>query len=105
MNATEILAAITPIVDAFEQLRIAYHIGGSVASSAYGLVRATIDVDLVAELRQEHVRSLMKLLEADYYIDADAVRDAIRRRSSLTFDNPSQARFGYRDVVTCLQRH
>ncbi len=83
MNTTEILAAITPIVDAFEQLGIAYHIGGSVASSAYGLVRATIDVDLVAELRQEHVRSLVKQLEANYYIDADAVRDAIRQHSSF----------------------
>ncbi len=83
MNATEILAAITPIVDAFEQLGIAYHIGGSVASSAYGFIRATIDADLVADLRLEHVRSLVEQLEADYYIDADAVRDAIRRRSSF----------------------
>lgn len=83
MNMLEILAAITPIVKAFEQLEITYHIGGSVASSAYGFIRATIDADLVAELRMEHVRPLVKQLEADYYIDADAVRDAIRRRSSF----------------------
>jgi len=83
MNTLEILAAITPIADAFEQLGIAYHIGGSVASSAYGFIRATIDADLVADLRLEHVRPLVKQLEADYYIDADAVRDAIRRRSSF----------------------
>ncbi len=84
MNTEEILAAITPVVEAFEELGVAYHIGGSVASSAYGVVRASIDVDFVADLRQEHVRPLVKQLEANYYIDADAVRDAIRRHSSFT---------------------
>src|SRR5579859_4406556 len=83
MNAAEILAAITPVVEAFEELGVAYHIGGSVASSAYGIVRATIDADIIADLRLEHVRPLVKQLEAKYYIDADAVRDAIRRRSSF----------------------
>lgn len=83
MNATEILAAITPIVEAFEGLGVAYHIGGSVASSVYGFIRATIDADLVAELQPGHVRPLVKQLEAEYYIDADAVRDAIRRHSSF----------------------
>ena len=83
MNAAEILAAITPVVEAFEGLGVAYHIGGSVASSAYGIIRATIDADLVADLRLEHVRPLVKQLEAEYYIDADAVRDAIRRRGSF----------------------
>ncbi len=83
MNATEILAAITPVVEAFEGLGVAYYIGGSVASSAYGIVRATIDTDIVADLRLEHVLPLVKQLEAEYYIDADAVRDAIRRRGSF----------------------
>ncbi len=83
MNAPEITLALGPIVEALEELGVNYHIGGSVASSVYGIPRLTIDADLVADLRQEHVRSLVKLLEADYYIDADAVRDAIRRRSSF----------------------
>jgi hypothetical protein len=82
-NTQYIFAAITPIVEALEQLEIKYHIGGSVASSVYGIIRATIDADLVAELRPEHVRPLVKLLEADYYIDEDAVRDAVKRRSSF----------------------
>src|SRR2546428_11942079 len=82
-NTQLILAAITPMVEAFEQLDINYHIGGSVASSVHGIIRATIDADLVAELRLEHVRPLVKQLEADYYIDEDAVKDAVRRRSSF----------------------
>ncbi len=82
-NVQFILAAITPIVEAFEQLSVNYHIGGSVASSVYGIIRATIDADLVAELRLEQARPLVRLLEKDYYIDEDAVKDAIRRRSSF----------------------
>jgi len=83
MNTPDILAAITPIIDVLEHLSVAYHIGGSVASSINGIPRLTIDVDLVADLRLEHVRPLVKQLEENYYIDADAVRDAIKRKSSF----------------------
>ncbi len=83
MNTSQILAAITPVVEALEQLGVPYHIGGSVASSIYGILRATIDVDLVADLRLEQVRPLVKQLEAAYYIDEDMIRDAIRHRSSF----------------------
>src|SRR6266700_8060324 len=82
-NVPDILAAITPIVEALEELGVPYHIGGSVASSLYGLPRLTIDVDLVADLRQGHVRPLIDQLQTDYYIDEDMIRDAIRRRSSF----------------------
>ena len=83
MNAPEILAAIGPIVEALEELGVAYHIGGSVASSVHGIPRLTIDADIVADLQLEHVRPLVKQLEAEYYIDADVVREAIRRHSSF----------------------
>jgi hypothetical protein len=82
-NVPDILAAITPIVEALEELGIPYHIGGSVASSLYGLPRLTIDADLVADIRMEHVRPLVKQLETDYYIDEDMIRDAIRSQSSF----------------------
>jgi len=41
------------------RLGIRYCIGGSVASSVYGEVRTTLDVDLVVELRQQHVDALL----------------------------------------------
>jgi hypothetical protein len=83
MNTSQILAAITPVVEALEQLGVQYHIGGSVASSIYGILRATFDVDLVADLRLGQVRPLVKQLEAAYYIDEDMIRDAIGHRSSF----------------------
>src|SRR5579863_10438529 len=83
MNTPDILAATLPIVEVLEQLSVSYHIGGSVASSIYGLPRLTIDVDLVADLKLEHVHPLVRYLETDYYIDTDAVRDAIKRKGSF----------------------
>jgi hypothetical protein len=83
MNTSGIIDAITSIVTAFEQLGIDYYIGGSVVSSVYGIPRATFDVDLIADLRAEHVRPLVEELEAEYYIDEDMIRDAIKHRSSL----------------------
>ena len=79
----DILEAIAPVVTAFNHLGIPYHVGGSVASSVHGLGRSTLDADLIADLQLAHVAPLVALLEPDYYIDADAVRDAIRRRASF----------------------
>jgi hypothetical protein len=83
MNTPDILAAVTPVVEALEQIGVAYHIGGSVASSLHGIPRSTIDIDLIADLRLENVRTLVKLLQAAYYIDEDAVQDAIKRRTEF----------------------
>src|SRR5215472_11472998 len=75
MDITLIVRTLTPVVQALEQLAIPYHIGGSVASSLYGEFRPTQDVDIVADLHLTHARSFVKLLEGDYYIVEDAVRD------------------------------
>jgi hypothetical protein len=79
----DILAPIISVVDAFEQLGVNYYIGGSVASSAYGLPRTTIDADIIADLRLEHVRPLVQQLQDAYYIDADMIREAIKHRSEF----------------------
>jgi hypothetical protein len=64
-------------------LGISYHIGGSVASSAYGIARATLDVDLVADLSENRIEPLVQRLQESYYIDEGRVRDAVSRRSSF----------------------
>lgn len=56
-------------------------IGGSLASSVHGEPRATQDIDVVVDLHPRLVRRLVKALDRDYYIDADAVRDAVRSHS------------------------
>jgi hypothetical protein len=82
METQDILTVIEPVIQAFEQLGIAYYIGGSVASSAHGIFRATLDVDIVANVKPRHVRLLVNMLQAEYYIDEEMILEAIRRRAS-----------------------
>lgn len=81
MNTPDIVAAITPIVDVFQRLGVGYCVAGSVASSAHGIARATLDVDMVADLRPAQVAPLVAALSSDYYVDLDAAADAVTRRS------------------------
>jgi len=83
MKKPDIIVALDMVIECFEKLAITYYIGGSVASSAYGIARATMDVDLVADVEVRQVNRLVKALEANYYIDDEMVRDAIRKRTSF----------------------
>jgi len=83
MYQTDVLMATKPVVDVFEVLNIPYYIGGSVASSAYGTARATMDVDIVANIKPHHVPSFSKQLEQLYYIDKDMILEAINKQSSF----------------------
>lgn len=83
MTPADIFQALGPVVAVLDQLGIRYHVGGSLASSAYGAPRATADVDVMADLRLEHAADFVQRLEAAYYVDLEAVREAIRRRRSF----------------------
>ena len=83
MKKPDIIAALDMVIECFEKHGIAYYIGGSVASSAYGIARATMDVDLVASLKIRQVDRLVKALETDYYIDAEMITDAIHKDASF----------------------
>lgn len=71
------------IAEVFERFQIPYLVGGSLASSLHGIPRATQGVDMVADLKPQHIAPLVRALETAFYIDADMVRDAIQRRSSF----------------------
>jgi hypothetical protein len=83
MKNPDIIDAIRPLVKAFERLGILYYIGGSIASSAYGVARATLDVDMVSELESEHAHPLAEMLKSEYYIDEETILDAVKRKSSF----------------------
>lgn len=83
MKSPDILRALEPVTDAFNKLGVAYYIGGSVASSVYGTARATIDVDLIADLKREHIKQLVKILEPGYFVDEVMITGAIQRQSTF----------------------
>ncbi len=66
-----------------ESAAIPYVIGGSLASSIHGEPRATMDVDVVADIPLEEVRRVCAALRPDYYVDEEAARDAVRAHGSF----------------------
>ncbi len=83
MAGWESLKAVLEVVDVFDELKISYHVGGSLASSVHGVPRQTNDLDLVADLPPAAVAVLVLRLEDRFYIDAEMIRRAIRRRGSF----------------------
>lgn len=71
------------VIEALEALGVPYLIGGSVASALYGVERMTMDADVVADLRPEHVAPLVQRLGESFYMDVPAVLEAILRQSSF----------------------
>jgi hypothetical protein len=67
----------------FEQLHVPYLIGGSLASVLYGMVRTTQDADIVAEMRQEHIRPFVSTLQDEFYIDEEMIASSIHRNTSF----------------------
>ena len=75
--------AMQPVAQAFDDLGVAYAVVGSVAGLSHGHGRNTTDVDVLAELRVEHVDAIVRVLEGAYYADAPSMKDAIRHQSSF----------------------
>jgi hypothetical protein len=55
-----------------ERLGIRYHVGGSVASSAHGMYRASADIDFVIDPTRDQLEALARLLESEFYVSRSA---------------------------------
>jgi hypothetical protein len=49
----EVHGAFRELMKALDEMQLPYAVGGSIASAAYGIARATQNVDLVADLSPE----------------------------------------------------
>ena len=85
MTDTDLVAALRPLADALDALGVRYYLGGSVASSAHGIARASLDADIIAALEPEHVDPLTNRLASAYYIPVDRLRSAVVARSPCNF--------------------
>ena len=83
MTAPDLIAAVRPVLEVLRDLGVRHYVGGSIASSAHGVARASIDADVVAELRPEHVDRLCSALQGGYYVPEARVRDGIARKMSF----------------------
>lgn len=71
------------VTGVLEKLGVLYLIGGSLASTLYGMVRTTQDSDIIAEMRSEHIQPFVTSLHNEFFIDEEMIVDAIQRNSSF----------------------
>ncbi len=77
------LEVLLGVVDILEALGVPYLVGGSLASSLYGIPRSTNDIDLVVDLQPDHVRPLIAALGDEFFVDEESIREAIQHRRSF----------------------
>lgn len=71
------------VTGVLEKLGIPYLIGGSLASTLYGMIRTTQDADIVAEMRLEHLQPFVSELQNEFYVDDEMIAEAIQHHSSF----------------------
>jgi len=79
----EPIAVMVLVTQVFERLNIQYMIGGSFASTIYGMVRTTQDVDIIAEMQLQHAQPFITALKGDFFLDEEMIADSIQHKSSF----------------------
>jgi len=80
---TEELQLLRDIVTRLDAAGIDYMLTGSVALNCYAQPRMTRDIDLVIAFHLDHVARIQEILGQDYYVSADAARDAVLNQGSF----------------------
>ncbi len=83
MIERDIWLALAPVVKSFVRLEIPYYIGGSVASSIYGIGRSTLGADVVADLKDDQIDAFMGDLGNDYYASQSMIKAAVADKASF----------------------
>jgi hypothetical protein len=83
MKLPDIIEVTLKVVKVFEKLDIAYQIGGSLASSAFGIARSTLDVDIVADIKSDQASNIYENLKGEFYVDSEMILHAIQKQSSF----------------------
>jgi len=83
LTSSDLVGALSPVINALEGLGVPHYVGGSVASSVHGVPRASVDADVVADLQPEHVAPFVTGLAGSYYLDADRISAAVQARRSF----------------------
>jgi hypothetical protein len=64
--------------EGLERLALPYMLTGSFAMAHYAVPRMTRDIDIVVAIADKNIDDLVREFSDDFYLDADAARDAVR---------------------------
>lgn len=78
------------VVDVLQRLAIPYLVTGSTVTIALGEPRFTNDIDIVVDLKPEHVGNFCRSFPApDFYVNEAAIRAAIQEKRQFNVIHPS----------------
>ena len=77
MNIPSEIDVLKLVCNKLEKAEISYMLTGSFASNFYATPRMTRDIDIVIELSKLDTEKLCSIFQKDFYIDRDAIFDAI----------------------------
>lgn len=81
------------IVQTFERIDVPYVVIGAFAGMSYGVTRLTVDVDIVVDLNEAHIQSLVAGYPPPrYYADPNQMRDSIRLGMMFNIIDSSEGR-------------
>jgi hypothetical protein len=69
------------VTHTLEELGIPYAVGGSLSSSMHGVMRSTLDIDILADVQLVHIPRLLDAFKPDFYTDELMIIDAVVNRS------------------------
>ena len=75
------LDVLRDVSQRLESSGVAFMLTGSMAMNFYAQPRMTRDIDLVVKLNSDQTELLIRLFEAEYYVDRLAITKAIAQRS------------------------
>jgi hypothetical protein len=79
-SVSDEIEVLRAVAERLEAADIEYMLTGSVAMAWYAQPRQTRDIDIVVELPESKVDAVLKSFTDDFYVDADVVRQEVRRR-------------------------
>ena len=80
---------VARVVEVLERAGVSYMVVGSFASNLHGIPRMTQDADIVVDVDEAAAAHLVRLLQPDFYVSEDAMREAVRLRrmfNAIHFD-------------------
>ena len=73
------LTLFLDILQTLEEIGAPYMVIGGFAATLYGITRATYDIDIVVDLKEQHIITLVAAYPAPrYYTDPEQMRNSIR---------------------------
>jgi hypothetical protein len=71
------------VANILESIGISYLVGGSVASGIWGEMRYTQDIDIVADIPENQIQTLLDAFSPRFYLSEIAIQDAIKNGQSF----------------------